>query len=75
MLSHDNKARMELRESPTKGVYVENLVIHVVKSTEEMERYMDIGFKNRAVRETAMNKESSRSHSVFTIYIESSEID
>lgn len=64
-----------MRESPTKGVYVENLVIHIVKSTEEMEKYMEIGFKNRAVRETAMNKESSRSHSVFTIYIESSEID
>lgn len=36
---------------------------------------MSIGFKNRAVRETAMNKESSRSHSVFTIFIESEETD
>lgn len=36
---------------------------------------MDIGFKNRAVRETNMNKESSRSHSIFTIYIDSQEND
>ena len=54
---------------------MDNLMIHVVKTTDEMERFMEIGFKNRAVRETAMNKESSRSHSVFTIYIESSEVD
>lgn len=40
-----------------------------------MEKYMDVGFKNRATRETEMNKESSRSHSLFTIYIESSEND
>jgi kinesin family protein 3/17 len=29
--------------------------------------------KNRKVGETAMNKESSRSHSIFTIYIETAE--
>lgn len=40
-----------------------------------MQRFMEVGFKNRAVRETAMNKESSRSHSIFTIHIESEEID
>jgi kinesin family protein 3/17 len=36
---------------------------------------MEIGFKNRAVRETNMNKESSRSHSIFSIYIDSQEND
>lgn len=29
--------------------------------------------KNRKVGETAMNKDSSRSHSIFTIYIETGE--
>jgi hypothetical protein len=29
--------------------------------------------KNRKVGETAMNKDSSRSHSIFTIYIETAE--
>lgn len=60
---------MELKESPDKGVFVKGLTMNIVKSTIEMEKFMDIGFKNRAVRETAMNKESSRSHSLFTIYI------
>ena len=36
---------------------------------------MDYGFKNRAVRATNMNAESSRSHSIFTIYIDSQEND
>lgn len=30
--------------------------------------------KNRKTGETAMNKDSSRSHSIFTIYIETAEI-
>ena len=60
---------MDLKESPEKGVFVKDLTMNIVKTTEEMEKFMDIGFKNRAVRETAMNKDSSRSHSIFTIYI------
>lgn len=39
-----------------------------------MERWMTVGFKNRAVRATQMNNQSSRSHSIFTIYIESEEV-
>ena len=36
---------------------------------------MNIGNGKRVVGATAMNKESSRSHSIFTIYIETSEIE
>ena len=36
---------------------------------------MDMGFRNRAVRATNMNAESSRSHSIFSIYIDSQEQD
>lgn len=35
-----------------------------------MDKYMNIGTHNRSVGETAMNKESSRSHSIFTVYVE-----
>jgi hypothetical protein len=31
---------------------------------------MMVGFRNRAVGETVMNKDSSRSHSIFTIRVE-----
>lgn len=60
---------MDLKESPNKGVYVKDLTMNIVKTSAEMEKFMEAGFKNRAVRETAMNKESSRSHSIFTIHI------
>jgi kinesin family protein 3/17 len=36
---------------------------------------MDHGTSNRKTGETAMNKDSSRSHSIFTIYVETSEAD
>lgn len=75
LLGKDIKQKKELRESTERGVFVEELTKIVVKTTAEMEKYMEVGFKNRAVRETEMNKESSRSHSIFTIYIESSEND
>lgn len=36
---------------------------------------MNYGNSNRAVGETLMNKESSRSHSIFTVYVECQEND
>lgn len=37
-----------------------------------MEKLMLKGNSSRSVGETAMNKDSSRSHSIFTVYVESS---
>eukprot|EP00002_Diphylleia_rotans_P039481 TRINITY_DN9166_c0_g1_i1.p1 TRINITY_DN9166_c0_g1~~TRINITY_DN9166_c0_g1_i1.p1 ORF type:complete len:543 (+),score=171.15 TRINITY_DN9166_c0_g1_i1:521-2149(+) len=42
----------------------------VVKTPEEVERYIDQGTKARSVGATNMNEHSSRSHSVFTVRIE-----
>ena len=36
----------------------------------EIEKTIHAGLKNRKTGETAMNKDSSRSHSIFTIFIE-----
>lgn len=38
-----------------------------------MDRYLNLGFKSRAVGATLMNQNSSRSHSIFTIFMESEE--
>ena len=40
-----------------------------------MERAMLLGNKNRSTGETLMNKDSSRSHSLFTVKVEMSEAD
>lgn len=71
LLSEDVKQRMELKESPEKGIFIKDLCQVIVNSTKEMEKYMHIGNNNRATGETLMNKDSSRSHSIFTLYIES----
>ena len=64
---------LKIKEDPEKGIYVQDLTQVIVKSVPELERLLDAGVKNRKTGETAMNKDSSRSHSIFTIYIETSE--
>lgn len=70
LLSNKGKAKLNLAESKDKGVFVKNLTMIIVKSIPEIEKVMNEGTANRSVAETKMNKESSRSHSIFTIYIE-----
>ncbi len=60
----------KLKEHPECGVYVRDLSMHTVHSVGECERIMDQGWRNRSVGYTLMNKDSSRSHSIFTIHLE-----
>ena len=75
LLSVHIDQQLQLKESPDKGVFVKDLTTCIVKSIPEIEKYMDHGTNNRKTGETAMNKDSSRSHSIFTIYIETAEKD
>ncbi len=56
-------------------MFIKDLNQVIVKSAEEMDRYMNFGTASRSVAETAMNSTSSRSHCIFSIYIEASMID
>uniref|UniRef100_A0A8C0XMA4 Kinesin-like protein n=1 Tax=Castor canadensis TaxID=51338 RepID=A0A8C0XMA4_CASCN len=75
LLGADTKQKLELKEHPEKGVYVRGLSMHTVHSVAQCERIMDTGWKNRSVGYTLMNKDSSRSHSIFTISIEIYAVD
>lgn len=55
-------------------MFVKDLSQGVVKSIPEIEKAMTIGTANRKTATTAMNADSSRSHSIFTIYIETAEM-
>ncbi|KAH0628779.1 hypothetical protein JD844_010296 [Phrynosoma platyrhinos] len=70
LLGSNTKQKLELKEHPEKGVYVKGLSLHTVHSIAQCERIMEIGWRNRAVGNTLMNKDSSRSHSIFTINME-----
>lgn len=73
LLSKTVDAKLELKEDPNKGIFVKDLTCFIVKTIGEIEKLMTQGSGNRKTGETAMNKDSSRSHSIFTIYIETSE--
>ncbi|XP_039085024.1 kinesin-like protein KIF17 isoform X8 [Hyaena hyaena] len=75
LLGADSKQKLELKEHPEKGVYVKGLSMHTVHSVAQCERIMEAGWKNRSVGYTLMNKDSSRSHSIFTISIEIYAVD
>ncbi|CAH8574554.1 unnamed protein product [Schistosoma bovis] len=70
LLGHDYRAKLELKENPDKGVYVAGLSMHKITSVAECQNIMVRGWKNRSTGATLMNADSSRSHSIFTIYLE-----
>lgn len=74
LLSKDQSRRLELRERPDKGVYVSDLSSFVTKSVQEIEHVMNVGNQNRSVGATNMNEHSSRSHAIFVITVECSEL-
>ncbi|KAM3377124.1 kinesin-like protein KIN-12D [Capsicum galapagoense] len=66
-----SSTNLMLREDMTKGVYVENLSEFEVRTVGDILKLLTQGSLNRRVAATNMNRESSRSHSVFTCIIES----
>ncbi|KAH9518828.1 Kinesin-like protein kif17 [Bulinus truncatus] len=70
LLGKDVKAKLELKEHPEKGVYVNGLSMHPVHNVAECESIMNKGWQNRSTGATLMNADSSRSHSIFSINLE-----
>ncbi|KAK9533672.1 hypothetical protein VZT92_008776 [Zoarces viviparus] len=66
-------ASLYLRENIKKGLFVEGAVEKFVNSAAEAYQVLSMGWRNRRVASTSMNRESSRSHAVFTMTLESKE--
>ncbi|XP_074616499.1 kinesin-like protein KIF15 isoform X1 [Acropora palmata] len=64
---------LSLREDIKKGVFVDGLLERDVGSARDAYRVLNSGWLNRRVASTSMNRESSRSHAVFTVTLESKE--
>jgi kinesin family protein 3/17 len=71
LLYKNGQKKLELKDKDT-GVYVKDLSTFVVKSPADLMDVFNEGNLNRHVGATNMNEHSSRSHSVFTITVESS---
>jgi kinesin family protein 3/17 len=74
LLDSNPKKRYELRESLDSGVYVKDLASFVCKDVHEIENLMTTGNRNRTIGATNMNEHSSRSHAIFMVTIEMSDI-
>jgi len=72
LLGNNPKLRLDIKEDPDRGVFIKGLSAPEVTSVQQIEHWMEAGNRNRSVGATAMNAQSSRSHSIFTVRIETS---
>ena len=63
------KKRLEIKETK-EGVKVQDCQIRVCNNVHELAKALAEGNKNKATGETLMNRDSSRSHCIFTIFVE-----
>eukprot|EP00474_Spongospora_subterranea_P010310 CRZ10768.1 hypothetical protein [Spongospora subterranea] len=75
LIGDDPKAKLDLKESPDKGVFVQGLTQNVVTNVDDIDALQKKGNKCRSIGFTKMNADSSRSHSIFIIRIEGRETD
>jgi len=73
--SQENKAledlpRVTMMEDEDGNCHLRNLTMHRTNSEEDALNFLFIGDTNRAIAETPMNMASSRSHCLFTIFVE-----
>lgn len=74
LLSETSKDSLRIRETGDGGVFVDQLSEHVVKNKADIYQLLQTGKLQRTTNSTKMNRESSRSHAVFTIVIEHSKL-
>jgi len=70
LLSKTPKDKLELHDRPDSGVFVKDLSTTFVDSVEQIHRVLSVGQRNRSTGSTLMNQESSRSHSIFSVTVE-----
>ncbi|GBG30932.1 Kinesin-like protein KIF15 [Hondaea fermentalgiana] len=75
LLDGASDTNLQLRESMQRGVYVEGQSEVVFDTAQEALDTVRRGAEGRRVGATAMNRESSRSHTVFTLTLESRKPD
>ncbi len=70
-----NNDNLQIHEDKTHGVYVKGLSDHWISSIDEVYNALRMGGHSRAVSSTNMNAESSRSHSIFIMRVEQTNLN
>lgn len=66
-----DKPKLEVKMNAEGHVVIKNVVIRNLSTIEECNDVFEKGLGGRATRKTLMNDESSRSHMIFAIIVES----
>ena len=66
----DFKSPLQIRQDKENGIYVEGLSEYQVSNSLDAYALLKRGERNRIIRATKINMESSRSHSIFQFFIE-----
>lgn len=66
--------KIQIRESSDRGVYAEPCIEETIFGINDVFKLIDKGTRNRKIASTNMNRESSRSHAVFTAIIKTIQI-
>ncbi len=74
LLSGNHERKLDLRENPDSGVFVKDLTQKTVQNFNDVKKLLDFGAKQRKTGESNMNDRSSRSHALFQLIVECSEI-
>eukprot|EP00968_Pinguiococcus_pyrenoidosus_P020265 scaffold2329_cov247-Pinguiococcus_pyrenoidosus.AAC.5 len=69
--SREAPPKLEIKVNHRNMVFVKNAIVKSVESPDELLELFNRGNSNRAVASTNMNATSSRSHSIFSILLES----
>ncbi|XP_044741165.1 kinesin-like protein KIF3A [Chrysoperla carnea] len=72
LITNTVSRNLEVREKNKVGVFVNGLTGYICKNADEIDNILKLGAQNRIVGATAMNEESSRSHAILNITVESS---
>jgi kinesin family protein 15 len=65
--SNSTSASLQVREDSKRGVFIDGIIEEAVTTSEEAGRVLAMGYRNRHVGQTDMNRESSRSHAIFVL--------
>ena len=70
-----NEHPLVIREDKYSGIYVEGLTEYVITNAKDCYALLKRGEKNRVTRQTKININSSRSHSIFQLLVETDTVD
>ncbi|NWU94764.1 KIF4 protein, partial [Upupa epops] len=68
--SRERASQISIRDDPKGSIKIVGLTERNVSSAQDTVACLEQGNKSRTVASTAMNSQSSRSHAIFTIYID-----